>query len=72
MAGTTCDSRVVISPGGIGKSIITMNFNNLGSAGSFCKFAGLISGLINFYDWNDLAWAKKLLSQPSQSAGLVN
>ena len=72
MAGTTCGFRAVISPGGIGKSIVTMNSDNLGSVDSSRKFTGLTFGLINFHNWSDLAWVIKLLSQPSQSDGLVS
>ena len=50
MAGTTCGSGAVISPGGIGKSIVTMNSDSLGSIGSSRRFTGLIFGLINFYN----------------------
>ena len=50
MAGTTYGSGAVISPGGIGKSIVTINFNNLGSVSSSCRFIGLTFGLINFYN----------------------
>ena len=65
MAGTICGSGAVISPGGIGKSMVTMNSDNLGFIGSSRRFIGLISGLMNFYNWSDLAWVIKLLSQPS-------
>ena len=72
MAGTTYGSGAVISPGGISKSMVIINSDNLGSVGSSCRFTGLTFGLMNFYNWSDLAWAIKLLSQPSQSDGLVN
>ena len=72
MAGTIYGSGVVISPGGIGKLIITMNSNNLGSVSSSRRFISLTFRLINFYNWSNLAWVIKLLSQPSQSDGLVN
>ena len=72
MAGTICGSGAVISFGGIGKSMVTINFNNLGSAGSSRKFIGLIFGLMNFYNWSNSAWITKFLSQPSQSDGLIN
>ena len=72
MAGTICDSGAVISPGGIGKSMVTMNSDNLGSVSSSCRFTGLISGLMNFYNWSDLAWVIKFLSQPSQLDRIVS
>ena len=50
MAGTSYDFGEVISPGGIGKSIVIMNANNLGFTGSSRRFAGLIFGLMNFYN----------------------
>ena len=65
VAGTICGSGAVISPGGISKSIVTINFDNLGSVGSSRRFTGLTFGLMNFYNWSNSAWAIKLLSQPS-------
>ena len=50
MAGTTCGSGAVISPGGIGKSIVIINFNILSFIGSSCRFIDLTFGLINFYN----------------------
>ena len=50
MAGTICGSGAVISPGGIGNSMVTMNFHNLGFVGSSRRFIGLIFRLINFYN----------------------
>ena len=64
MAGTTYGSGAVISPGGIGKSMVTINSDNLGSAGSSRRFIGLTFGLMNFHNWSNLAWVIKLLSQP--------
>ena len=65
MASTIYGFGAIISPGGIGKSMVTMNSDNLGSAGSSCKFTGLTFRLINFYNWSNLAWVIKFLSQPS-------
>ena len=65
MAGTICGSGAVISPSGIGKLIVIINSDNLGFAGSSRRFTGLTFGLINFHNWNNLAWVIKLLSQPS-------
>ena len=55
MAGTTYGSGAVIFPGGINKLIVTMNSDNLGSVGSSRRFINLISGLINFHNWSNLA-----------------
>ena len=65
MAGTTCGSGAVISFSGIGKLIVTMNSDSLGSVDSSRRFTGLTSGLMNFYNWSNLAWVIKFLSQPS-------
>ena len=65
MAGTIYGSGVIISPGGIGKSMVIINSNNLGSIGSSRRFIGITFGLINFHNWSNLAWVIKLLSQPS-------
>ena len=62
MAGITCGSGAIISPSGIDKSIIIINFDNLNSVGSSRRFIGLTFGLINFYNWNNLAWVIKFLS----------
>ena len=72
MAGTTYGSSAVISPGGIGKLMVIINFDNLGSVGSSCRFTSLTFGLINFYNWSNLAWVIKLLSQPSESDGFIS
>ena len=50
MAGTIYGSGAVISSGGIGKLMVIMNFNNLGSIGSSYRFIGLIFKLINFHN----------------------
>ena len=50
MAGTICGSGAVISPGGINKSMVIINSDTLGSAGSSRKFTGLIFRLINFHN----------------------
>ena len=72
MVGTIYGFGAVIFPGEIGKSMVTMNSNNLGSIDSSRKFTGLIFRLINFHNWSNLAWVIKLLSQPSQLDGLIN
>ena len=65
MAGIIYGSGAVISPGGISKLMVIMNSDNLGSAGSSRRFIGLTFEVINFYNWSNLAWVTKLLSQPS-------
>ena len=55
MAGTIYGSGAIISLSGINKLMVIINSNNLGSAGSSRRFIGLTFGLINFYNWNDLA-----------------
>ena len=55
VAGTIYDSGAVSSPGGIGKLIIIINFDNLGFADSSRRFTGLTSELMNFYNWSILA-----------------
>ena len=72
MAGTIYGFGAVISPGGIGKLMVIINSDNLGSTCSSRRFINLTFGLINFYNWSNSAWVIKLLSQPSQSDGFVN